>query len=200
MKMYACVGMCLIMGLVVLVSCEEAGVSSVPWPEPPSSSVTLTTDAEHMRFGLGLYSDIIDSTETFHSEGFPSTTVGIVHSYPDTQSYQYTFTDYDRGSHISDPAIPIGSVLYTGTLRADHPSIDSHPANDMTRYIETLNFTVTLYDGLVTNTYVAKLVTKIYNAGPTVPVEVTFTTFEVAGKTYTQAELKAMYPEITALL
>ncbi|HKL59025.1 MAG TPA: hypothetical protein VJ863_03925 [Sphaerochaeta sp.] len=200
MKIHARAVVCLILTFVVFVSCEEAGVSSVPWPDPPSLGVTVTTDAEYMKFGLGLYHDIIGITETYHSEGFPSTTVGISHSYPDSQSYQYTFTDYDRGSHISDLAIPAGTAFYTGTLRSDHPSIDGHPAEDMTRYIEKLDFTVSLKEGLSTNTYVVKLVTKIYNAGPTVPVEITFTTFDIIGRQFTQAELKAMFSEITTLL
>lgn len=173
-------------------------VDTLPVFENPGLS--LSTDADYINFGLGLYSDIIAISGQFHRDGFPPTTQGITHSYPDDQSYKYTYTNFDRGSYGGNTAIPAGSVIYAGTYRVDHPSIDNHPARDKTRYIEDMQFTVTVNDGEESQEYAVSLITKTYNAGPTIPVEVTFTTFTVEDKSYTQAQLKEAHPEIEMLL
>lgn len=173
-------------------------VDTLPAFENPGLS--LSTDAEYINFGLGLYSDIIAISGQFQRDGFPPATQGIVHSYPDDQSYEYTYSNFDRGSHIGNPAIPAGSVIYEGTYRVDHPSIDNHPARDMTRYIENMQFTVTVNDGDESQAYAVRLITKTYNAGPPIPVEVTFTTCTVGDRSFTQEELKEAHPEIEVLL
>ena len=203
MKKNVLVVLCFIGILGLSVSCIDAGFVLSPWPDTPIPSVTLTTDAEYMTFGLGVYDDIIGISEKYYEEHFkhdpnvgvsPAPMHGITLSYPTNHSYLYTYANFDRGGHITNSTIPAGSFLYDGDQDVDHP------ANDMTRYIEKMDFTITLNNGGSSTTHTIELTADTYNAGPSEPVEVTFTRFKVDSRSYTQAELKAAHPEITALL
>lgn len=188
--------------LSILISCDLFNIDLHPWPDVLGPETTLDSDEDYINFGLSLYGDVIEISEDYHQDGFPASTVGITHSYPEPESsYQYAYSNFDRGAHIANTKIPPASLIYDGTQYVDHPFPGTPPRRDSTRYIESLRFTVTINKDGTSTPYNVRLVADTYNLGPVRPhtVAVTFTTFEVEGRTFTQEEIMALHPNISLL-
>lgn len=141
MKLHARLVMCLILGLVVLVSCEEVGTGT---PGPPGQSDPLVlggigvlvpsfspidppvvaldvplTDDEKMTFGIAVGTSVYRLEKRFREN--PSSLTNLSGTYDNaTSSFDYTYTDFDVT--LADSAVYAGtdieSVLFTGTHTA----------------------------------------------------------------------------------
>ncbi len=188
--------------LSILISCEQISINLNPWPDVLGPEVTLDSDLDYVNFGLSVYGDIIEISETYHQENFPASTVGITHSYPEIErSYQYAYSNFDRGAHIANTNIPPASLFYDGTQYVDHPYPGEPPRRDNTRYVENMTFTVTIKKNDTSTPYIIELIADTYNPGPNGPatVAVTFTKFKVGDKFFTQDELMTLHPNISLL-